>query len=212
MKREGAAAGRRPWQKSKPKSFAERDAKARENRRLKAQGRSGAPAHKFTHEVVLYGWHPVVEALRNPKRKVRKITVTENGHRRLLEELGSLPVEPVIVHPREIDAVLTPDAVHQGLLIEADPLKGPSLDAVPDNCLLLVLDQITDPHNVGAILRSAAAFGVDAVVTTERHSRLPQVYWRKPRRAALNMCRSSGQKSRRFAGVAGPPGCPARRS
>lgn len=119
---------------------------------------------------MLYGWHPVVEALRNPKRKVRRIMATENGHRRLLEEVGSLPVEPEIVAPKAIDQLLTPDAVHQGLLIECDPLKGPPLDAVPDNCLLLVLDQITDPHNVGAILRSAAAFGVDAVITTERHS------------------------------------------
>lgn len=120
--------------------------------------------------MVLYGWHPVVEALRNPKRKVRRILASENGHRRLVEEVGALPVEPDIVHPREIDKLLTPDAVHQGLLIECDPLKGPALDAVPADCLLLVLDQITDPHNVGAILRSAAAFGVDAVVTTERHS------------------------------------------
>ncbi|MGL4497131.1 MAG: 23S rRNA (guanosine(2251)-2'-O)-methyltransferase RlmB [Beijerinckiaceae bacterium] len=166
----GQRGGKRPWQKSKPKSFAERDARAKENRRARREGRSGPPTHRFTHEVVLYGWHPVVEALRNPKRKVRRIMATENGHRRLMDELGSLPLEPEIVHPREIDAVLTPDAVHQGLLIECDPLKGPALDAVPANALLLVLDQITDPHNVGAILRSAAAFGVDAVITTERHS------------------------------------------
>ncbi|MGL4324418.1 MAG: TrmH family RNA methyltransferase, partial [Beijerinckiaceae bacterium] len=132
--------------------------------------RAHGPAARFDHEVVLYGWHPVVEALRNPKRKVRKILVTENGHRRLMDELGRLPMEPQIVSPREIDALLTPDAVHQGLLIECDPLEGPPLDAIPDDSLLIVLDQITDPHNVGAILRSAAAFGVDAVITTERHS------------------------------------------
>ena len=65
---------------------------------------------------------------------------------------------------------LGPDAVHQGLLAEADPLPSPDLDTLPQDGIVLVLDQITDPHNVGAILRSAAAFGVKAIVTTARHS------------------------------------------
>jgi 23S rRNA (guanosine2251-2'-O)-methyltransferase len=62
------------------------------------------------------------------------------------------------------------DAVHQGVLLEARPLPEPDLDDFADDAFLLVLDQVTDPHNVGAILRSAAAFGIDGVVTTERHS------------------------------------------
>src|SRR5262249_57610459 len=67
-------------------------------------------------------------------------------------------------------ATLGPDAVHEGLLAEADPLLAPSISELASEGIVLVLDQITDPHNVGAILRSAAAFGVKAIVTTARHS------------------------------------------
>ena len=63
-----------------------------------------------------------------------------------------------------------PDAVHQGLFAEADALSSPSIETLPQDGIVLVLDQITDPHNVGAIMRSAAAFAVKAIVTTARHS------------------------------------------
>jgi 23S rRNA (guanosine2251-2'-O)-methyltransferase len=81
-----------------------------------------------------------------------------------------MPVTPEIVRPGQIDHQLGPDAVHQGLLAEADPLPSPDIEALPEDGIVLVLDQITDPHNVGAILRSAAAFAVKAIVTTARHS------------------------------------------
>ena len=74
------------------------------------------------------------------------------------------------MRPDAIAARLGPDAVHQGLLAEADPLPALTLETLAPEGLVLVLDQITDPHNVGAILRSAAAFDVKAVVTTARHS------------------------------------------
>lgn len=120
--------------------------------------------------VVLYGWHTVSAALANPARKIRKLMLTENAARRLAEA-GIVPsVAPEMVRPAEIDRLLGPDVVHQGFFAEAEPLAGPSLDALPREGLILVLDQITDPHNVGAILRSAAAFAVKAVVTTARHS------------------------------------------
>jgi 23S rRNA (guanosine2251-2'-O)-methyltransferase len=119
---------------------------------------------------VLYGWHSVKAALENPKRRVRKLMLTENALRRLQEAGIALPVEPEIVRPDAIDTQLGPDAVHQGLLAEADPLPSPALEDLSGDGLVLVLDQITDPHNVGAILRSAAAFAVEAVVTTARHS------------------------------------------
>ena len=77
---------------------------------------------------------------------------------------------PEIVRPSLIDQRLGPDAVHQGLLAEADPLPSPDIDTLAQEGIVLVLDQITDPHNVGAILRSAAAFAVKAIVTTARHS------------------------------------------
>jgi 23S rRNA (guanosine2251-2'-O)-methyltransferase len=112
----------------------------------------------------------VAAALANPKRKIRKLFVTENAARRLAEENIDTRVTPEMVRPSEIDRRLGPDAVHQGLLAEADPLPSPDIDTLPQDGIVLVLDQITDPHNVGAILRSAAAFAVKAVVTTARHS------------------------------------------
>jgi 23S rRNA (guanosine2251-2'-O)-methyltransferase len=119
---------------------------------------------------ILYGWHTVAAALANPRRSIRKLWLTENAARRLTEENIDARVLPEIVRPGLIDARLGPDAVHQGLLAEADPLPAPDLDALPRQGMVLVLDQITDPHNVGAILRSAAAFAVTAIVTTARHS------------------------------------------
>ena len=74
------------------------------------------------------------------------------------------------MRPDAIVARLSPDAVHQGLLAEADPLPAPALEELTAAGIVLVLDQITDPHNVGAILRTAAAFAVAAIVTTARHS------------------------------------------
>jgi len=119
---------------------------------------------------ILYGWHTVAAALANPARHIRKIVATENGVRRLTEEGLTLPVAPEIVRPDAIQLRLGPDAVHQGLLVEADPLPSPELEDLAAEGIVLVLDQITDPHNVGAILRSAAAFGVAAAITTARHS------------------------------------------
>jgi 23S rRNA (guanosine2251-2'-O)-methyltransferase len=119
---------------------------------------------------ILYGWHTVAAALANPQRQIRKLLLTENAARRLADEKIDTRVTPEIVRPSLIDQRLGPDAVHQGLLAEADPLPSPDLDTLPQQGIVLVLDQITDPHNVGAILRSAAAFAVKAIVTTARHS------------------------------------------
>ena len=119
---------------------------------------------------ILYGWHTVTMALANPARRIRKLTLTENAAKRLADENIATPVTPEIVRPQEIDRLLSPDAVHQGLLAEADPLPSPDIETLKQEGMVLVLDQITDPHNVGAILRSAAAFAVKAIVTTARHS------------------------------------------
>ena len=119
---------------------------------------------------MLYGWHPVSQALANAGRHFHRLLATENALARLKEAGIELPIEPEMVRPSAIDRLLGPDAVHQGLYAEAEPLAAPALDAMPDDALLLALDQITDPHNVGAIVRTAAAFGVTAIVTTARHS------------------------------------------
>jgi 23S rRNA (guanosine2251-2'-O)-methyltransferase len=118
---------------------------------------------------ILYGWHTVKTALANPARRIHRLWATENAARRLMEDGIALPARHELVRPDVIAARLGPDAVHQGLLAEADPLASPAIEAV-DGGLVLVLDQITDPHNVGAILRTAAAFGANAMVTTARHS------------------------------------------
>src|SRR5271155_1943657 len=130
------------------------------------RGREGAA----DDTVILYGWHTVTAALANPGRRVRKLWLTENAARRLADDNIKIPVTPEIVRPTMIDQRLGPDAVHQGLLAEADPLPSPDIDALAQEGIVLVLDQITDPHNVGAIMRSAAAFAVKAIVTTARHS------------------------------------------
>jgi 23S rRNA (guanosine2251-2'-O)-methyltransferase len=119
---------------------------------------------------ILYGWHTVSAALANPRRKIRKLLLTENAARRLAEENIDTRVTPEIVRPQLIDQRLGPDAVHQGMLAEADPLPSPDISTLKQEGIVLVLDQITDPHNVGAILRSAAAFAVKAIITTARHS------------------------------------------
>jgi 23S rRNA (guanosine2251-2'-O)-methyltransferase len=134
--------------------------------RKQQQARHRAPSDT----AILYGWHTVTAALANPARHFRRLLATENAVRRLADEGITLPLPPEIVRPDALAAQLTPDAVHNGLLAEADPLPSPGIEDLPATGVVLVLDQITDPHNVGAILRTAAAFAVAAVVTTARHS------------------------------------------
>jgi len=120
--------------------------------------------------VILYGWHSVKAALENPARRFHRLLATENALHRLSETGLTLPITPKLSRPEEIEALVGPDAVHQGILAEADPLASPDIDDLEPKGLVLVLDHITDPHNVGAILRSAAAFAVEAVIITSRHS------------------------------------------
>lgn len=120
--------------------------------------------------VILYGWHTVQAALENPARRIRRLWATENAARRLADEGVRLALAPEIVRPDTIAARLSPDAVHQGLLAEADALPALAIEDLGEAGIVLVLDQITDPHNAGAILRTAAAFAVTAIVTTARHS------------------------------------------
>src|SRR5882762_4420198 len=97
--------------------------------------------------VILYGWHTVAAALANPERQIRKLFLTENAARRLADENIDTRVPPEIVRPNTIDQRLGPDAVHQGLLAEVDPLDSPDIATLPETGIVLVLDQITDPHN-----------------------------------------------------------------
>ena len=118
----------------------------------------------------LYGFHAVSAALAAPRRRLVRLYATPAAAERLGTEIARRGVETRIVTGEEIAARLPRDAVHQGVLLEAEPLEPIDVSELPEKGLVVVLDQVTDPHNVGAILRTCAAFAVDAVVTTERHS------------------------------------------
>ncbi|MQW88291.1 TrmH family RNA methyltransferase [Sinorhizobium saheli] len=122
-------------------------------------------------QVLLYGLHTVRAALDNPERQVVRLAVTQNAAARLeLDDLSALPFPAEIVTPQDLDRMLGPDAIHQGVMLETRPLPHRKLEALRDCPLILVLDQVTDPHNVGAIMRSAVAFDAGALITTMRHS------------------------------------------
>jgi 23S rRNA (guanosine2251-2'-O)-methyltransferase len=112
----------------------------------------------------------VAEALRNPGRVVHKVFATANAVERLAEMVPTSRVPTTTTAGADLDRLVGPDTVHQGVVAEVDNLPAVDIHDLPDDGLVLVLDQITDPHNVGAILRSAAAFGVTAVIVTDRHS------------------------------------------
>jgi len=122
--------------------------------------------------VRLWGRHPVEAALLNPARQHRKLWATREGIESLDGELPpDFPVEYADV--TDLARLVAKDAPHQGLVLECAPLDPPFLDevALADPARpIVVLDQVTDPHNVGAILRSAAAFGAAAIVTQDRHA------------------------------------------
>lgn len=119
---------------------------------------------------LIYGIHPVLAALRNSARCVQRVWVTQNIANRFDEDLKQIRDILEIVHSREIDRRAGSGAVHQGIVIEASPLPATGLDQLGTEGPLILLDQVTDPHNVGAILRTSAAFGVAALVMTARHS------------------------------------------
>jgi 23S rRNA (guanosine2251-2'-O)-methyltransferase len=120
---------------------------------------------------LIHGIHAVVAALANPKRKHVHLWATENGLARITEEGGAASIKCEIVHPRILDHLLSgQDAVHQGVLLESKPLNQPRLDLIPREGIMVLLDQVTDPHNVGAILRTCAAFAATALITTARHA------------------------------------------
>lgn len=124
----------------------------------------------------LFGTHAVTAALANPKRRIHQILATAEGAAAIGRgALGALP--PVEKAEREaLDRLLGRDAVHQGVAIRVSPLPEVDIYEICDqareteNARLIVLDQVTDPHNVGAILRSTAAFGALAIILTERHA------------------------------------------
>lgn len=150
-----------PWSRRPKASRVAGDAESRPDR-TRERREPGA--------VRIFGFHSVEAALKAPRRELIRLYATAAAAERLKAEIDARGLETAVVTLEEIAARAPRDAVHQGVLLEARPLAPIGLSELPARGFVLVLDQITDPHNVGAILRTAAAFAVDAVITTERHS------------------------------------------
>ncbi len=126
--------------------------------------------------VWLFGLHAVRDALSNPARKKLRLVLTKNAADRLADVLPTAGIEPEMCEPRRFSAPLDPNSVHQGAALEVMPLDWGNVSEV---CIgggderparVMLLDRVTDPHNVGAILRSAEVFGARAVIGTKHHS------------------------------------------
>lgn len=123
----------------------------------------------------LFGLHAVRDALANPAREKLRLVVTRNALEKLADAVAEAGIEPEISDPRKFAAPLDPQSVHQGAALEVKALDWGSLQDVAlgegaDPARIIMLDRVTDPHNVGAILRSAEVFGARAVVAVQRHS------------------------------------------
>ncbi len=164
----------------------------------RSETKSVAPASKFSKPqrqekpvpvkaqtrgdtVIIWGLHAVRAAWLNPKRRCHRLWLTESGFAAFEKSLTEAKEDLLLKRPdpkrserQELDQLVPPGSVHQGIVLETLPLAEPPLheliagDQPPD--LLLMLDQVTDPHNVGAIMRSASAFGAGAVIMTERNA------------------------------------------
>lgn len=146
-------------------------AEQRRRRRDAARAKRGDKSEESAGPLRLYGLHAVRHALRNPARVKHRLYATANALARLDlpdEALAGVAVEPLT--PRELDRLVGEGMVHQGCVLETEPLTAKPLEALGESRLLLMLDQVTDPHNVGAVMRSAVALGAGALITTKRHS------------------------------------------
>ena len=123
----------------------------------------------------LFGLHAVRDALANPRREKLRLVVTRNAEARLSEAIAAAGVAPEIADPRKFPVPLDPGSVHQGAALEVRALDWGRLEEVAIGTgagapLVVCLDRVTDPHNVGAILRSAEVFGASAVIAPTRHA------------------------------------------
>lgn len=161
--------------------MANRDSRTKSTSRRDAGKGAERPAKLPSNQLWLYGVHAVVAALANKNRKIRRIILTAEALRAHAPALAHarskrpLPGEEV-ADRADLDHLLPPGAVHQGIAVLAEHLDGLGIEDIGrlaadrTHAVVMVLDQVTDPHNVGAILRSAAAFGALAVVVPDRHS------------------------------------------
>ncbi|MGB7285486.1 MAG: RNA methyltransferase [Salaquimonas sp.] len=170
--------------------------KRRKRREIAQKKHGGRPMRKDgpsfgpddPSRLFVYGLHTVRHAIENQVRRKIKLFVTPNALARLEltdEQAASLAIEDT--YPRDLDKMVGSDAVHQGCVLEVEPLKAKRLQDISQSPLLLVLDQVTDPHNVGAIMRSAVAMDAGALITTGRHSPVETGVLAKAASGALDM-------------------------
>ncbi len=150
---------------------------ARDSRAMKGPDRPTwhkGRKREFRRDTVwLFGLHAVRHALANPAREKLRLVLTRNAFDRLSDMVAESGIDPEIADARKFPAPLDPASVHQGAALEVRPIDWGVLESfLPDrrNLVVLCLDRVTDPHNVGAILRSAEFFGAAAVIAPLRHS------------------------------------------
>lgn len=124
--------------------------------------------------VWLFGLHAVRDALANPNRERLRLVLSKNAADKLADAVSASGMEPELADPRKFPVPLDPGSVHQGAALEVKPLDWGPLEEVcaprDETPRVILLDRVTDPHNVGAILRSAEVFGARAVIAPHRHS------------------------------------------
>ncbi len=145
-------------------------------------------ARDSNDKLYIYGLHTVRQALANKNRKKLRLYATKNAVQRLEFDLIDAPdMEIIETLPKQLDKMVGSDAVHQGMILEVEPIAKKDLSEFKDCNLLLMLDQVTDPHNVGAIMRSAVALGAGAIITTSRYSPVESGVLAKSASGALDL-------------------------
>lgn len=130
--------------------------------------------HQPSSSYFLYGQHAVLSASNNPLRHILHLFSTPDNHHASLVKKDHPNVEHIVLDTKKLDALLPPGTPHQGIILEVLPLPQLHiedwLDSAPEEATLLMLDQITDPHNVGAIMRSSVLFNVSAIIMPKHHA------------------------------------------
>jgi 23S rRNA (guanosine2251-2'-O)-methyltransferase len=168
-------------------------------KRRPGKSRSNSP-----DKLWLFGMHTVRAALSNPKRQKFRLLATENALARINVAAALFaPLEAELVETARLNNLAGSDAVHQGVMLQVAPLPASPIEDMIQNTLVIVLDQITDPHNVGAIMRTSVAMNAGAVITTNRHSAHETAVLAKSASGALDMIEyiQVGNLSKAIAGL-----------
>ncbi len=149
--------------------------KTRRNRGNRSPGSSRETGRNAARQQQswLWGAHSVSAAINNPARRFKHLYATSNAAHHIKDAAASRQLQLEILPVEKLDRLLPQGAVHQGIAALADPLPDLDLADIEPGCGLIILDQVTDPHNVGAILRSACAFGIAALIVTNRNAPYP---------------------------------------